>query len=196
MYRLATLHPNLQEASSEHYDGLFFTKAEKEKQIRDFYQKKQEIPLCIDHCGADTCGFIVPEDERIGSVVDLFNNKRGEMMVKFKLDNNHPAYRLINQGIDLNGEKWGVSVWIETKRNLRMGTTDKQLTHVALTTDPFFASHGTFLHRYAIDEKALDREIARIYYDERNTECYASAEFKDRLRGIFTINKNVAIGGQ
>jgi hypothetical protein len=184
MYRLATLHPNLQEAKSEHYDGLFFTKRDKEKQIREFYQKKQEIPLCIDHCGAETCGFIVPEKERIGTVVDLFNNKRGEMMVKFKLDNNHPAYQQINQGINLKGEKWGVSVWIENARNRRLGTTDKQLTHVALTTDPFFASHGTFLHRYAIDEKGIDKEIARIYYDEKSDECFASDELKRKLQGV------------
>lgn len=182
MYFVATLHPNLVEDK-----GLFFTQTEKEKQIRDFYEKKQVIPLCIDHCGADTCGFIVPEKERIGYVVDLFNNKKGELMVKLRLDGSHPAYKLIHQGMQLRRERWGVSVWIECDYNTRLKQMNKSLTHVALTTDPLFAKHNTFLHQFSFDEHPLDRIIAQHYYDEQNPQCYASPQLKQKIKGMREI---------
>src|SRR5687768_6379890 len=103
MHCVATLHPDLVDARSENYIGGFFTEKEKKKQIIDFHKNKSKkgIPLCIDHCNANKCGFVVPEKERIGNVTGLFNGKEGQMFVKFKLDNKHEAYSLINKGIFL-----------------------------------------------------------------------------------------------
>lgn len=180
-YFIATLHPDLIETRSKGYKGAFFTQEDKKKQISDFYGKKQHIPLCIDHCGANTCHFVVPEGERIGKVNDLFIGKNGDMMVKLELDKKHPAYVQINQGIHLKKERWGVSVWIEYNRR----TGEKQLTHVALTTDPYFASRNTFLHKYDFKEKHVDREIARTYYKEGEGQSFASPELQKKMRGMW-----------
>lgn len=177
---IATLHPDLEETRDKSYSGGFFTRDDKKRQILDFYQKKKHIPLCIDHCGANTCHFIVPEGERIGHVNDLFIGKNGDMMVKLELDKKHPAYVQISQGLHLKNEKWGVSVWIEHNKRTR----DKQLTHVALTTDPYFASRNTFLHKFGYKEEHMDREIARCYYKDGDGESFASPELKKKLRGI------------
>lgn len=179
-YFVAPLHPDLVEARAPGYRGGFFTRAEKERQIDAFYAERQEIPLCIDHCGAATCGFVVPERERIGRVVDLFNDARGRLMVKLKLDNRHAAYARIHRGMQLRGERWGVSVWID-----RDARGNKRLTHVALTTDPAFAALDTFLQSEAVEEWALDREIVRRHYRGRgHGQCYAAPAFEKRLAGI------------
>ncbi len=176
MYMVATLHPNLVEARDPTYKGHFFTQGEKRALIQQFYAQALQIPLCIDHCGAETCGFIVPEHERIGRVCDLFNDRDGNLMVKLVLDQSHKAYARINKGVWMHRELWGVSVWIDLWQSGR-----KALTHVALTTDPLMAEHGTWLHECSLEEWALDREIARRYYRKGHGQCYAAAAFEARL---------------
>jgi hypothetical protein len=182
MYCIATLHPDLVEARRPGYRGVFFTRREKRKLIREFYAKRLEIPLCIDHCGATTCGFVVPEAERIGRVCDLFNDERGQLMVKLKLDNTHPAYARINRGMEIHKELWGVSVWIDY-----YSTGRKALTHVALTTDPLFAAHGTWIHGYGLEEYKLDRAVARHFYQEGRGQCFAAPDYQRRLTGILSV---------
>jgi len=187
MYYVARLHPDLRETWDKSYKGGFFTRAEKEKQILEFYREKQSIPLCIDHCGATTCGFVVPETERIGRVVDLFNNEKGEMMVKMQLDDNHREYPRIRRGMALQGERWGVSVWIDKWSQ----TGKKVLSHVALTTDPLFASYDTFLMPpHSLFEHFVDREIAKQYYREKRGLCFAAPEFRKKLEGMWGKKSN------
>jgi len=182
MYCIATLHPDLVEARRPDYRGAFFTQEEKRRLIREFYEKRLEIPLCIDHCGATTCGFVVPEAERIGRVCDLFNDEKGQLMVKLKLDNSHHAYARINRGIDLHKELWGVSVWIDY-----YDTGRKALTHVALTTDPLFAAHGTWLHQRGLEDHVMDRHILRHFYKQGRGQCYTAPDYQHRLAGIVLI---------
>jgi hypothetical protein len=179
MYCVATLHPDLVEARRPGYRGGFFTRKEKRQLIRKFYAKRLEIPLCIDHCGAVTCGFVVPESERIGRVCDLFNGEQGQLMVKLKLDNTHPAYARINRGFDIYKEAWGVSVWIDF-----YNTGRKELTHVALTTDPLYASHGTWLHKWGLEEHVMDGYVADHFYKAGQGQCYAAPDYRRRLSGI------------
>lgn len=178
LHFVATLHPDLIETKSKNYDGSLFTRQEKEKQILDFYRNKKAIPLCIDHCGADHCHFIVPEKERIGYVDDLFIGKKGDLMVKLSLDMNHPYFPRISQG--LRKEPWGVSVWIEHNKYYNT----KELTHVALTTDPYFGPQGTYLHKFDIGERGVYRAIAKDYYQEGCGECFATKELKKKLNGM------------
>lgn len=180
MHAIATLHPTLSETKSPNYDGGFFTRSEKEKQIKDFYRKGKKIPLCIDHCGANTCNFIVPDKERIGYVDDLFIGKNGDLMVKLSLDTKHPYFPGISQDVHSSRERWGVSVWIENNRTKR----EKELTHVALTTDPYFASRNTFLHGFSLNDRDAQREIARKYYKEGDGECFATRELKQKLHSM------------
>jgi hypothetical protein len=187
---IATLHPDLEETRNKNYRGGHFSLEEKKKQIRDFYGKKQHIPLCIDHCGANTCNFVVPEGERIGKVNDLFIGRNGDMMVKLELDKKHPAYVQISQGLHMKNEKWGVSVWIEHNKRTR----EKQLTHVALTTDPYFAERNTFLHKFGFKEEHINNEIARQYYKEGDGECFASEELKKKLKSMCSLHSRIAVG--
>jgi hypothetical protein len=185
MYYLAKLHPDLRETWQRTYRGGYLTRAQKEEAILDFYREKQCIPLCIDHCNADKAGFVVPEGERIGRVVDLFNNEKGEMMVKLCLDQKHRSFRTIERGIWVLKEKWGVSMWVDWNTQ----TGKKYLTHVALTKDPMFASHNTFLGTHGLFEDAVDRSIARHYYKEKRGLCFAAPEFRSKLRGMTKKSK-------
>jgi hypothetical protein len=179
---IATLHPSLVETKSPNYNGDFFTRKEKEKQVIAFYRKKQKIPLCIDHCGANSCHFVVPDKERIGYVDDLFIGKKGDLMVKLSLDNKHAYFPRISQDIH-SGKSWGVSVWIENNRTLK----NKELTHVALTTDPYFASRNTFLHKFDFNDRNIMRAIGRQYYKEGEGECFATREFKQKLHSMYAL---------
>ena len=180
LYCVATLHPPL----SDDTDDEFFTRAEKEAQIKAFYREKQRIPLCIDHCNADTPLFVVPARERIGYVLDLFINRDDAMMVKFRLSNKHPAYKQIYDGITQRREKWGVSVWIDRLQNRSTGQVTKKLTHVALTLDPRFADYNTFTHKYALNENMINTYIASQFYRCREHKCFAAKEFKRKLWGM------------
>jgi len=179
MYCIAKLHPNPANAGARNYKGNLFTADEKKRTIREFYTFNEVIPLCIDHCGAETCGFVVPDQERIGTVQDLFNNERGELMVVLKLDQKHPAFKQINRGLWMQKQPWGVSVWIDRYQSGR-----KKLSHVALTTDPHFANYDTFLDKWAVEEWAIDSEVYRNYYKKGRGQCFASTQFVKKMAGI------------
>jgi hypothetical protein len=174
----------------------FLTRADKEVQIREFYRKRQRIPLCLDHCHADRAGFVVPERDRIGYVLDLFINRDNAMMVKFKLDNTHPAYVQIYDGINQRREAWGLSVWVERLQNRRTGQVSKALTHVALTLDPRFADYNTYMYQYSLNEDTINNVIARQFYKQRDGYCFATAELKRKLAGMCAVreqeNENVS----
>lgn len=164
---------------------MFLTRHEQEQQILAFYKSKKKIPLCLDHGGDDTDEtFSVKKEDRIGEVRDLFINKEGSMMVKFKLDNNHSFYPEIKQGIQLKGEQWGVSIWIYQMLDERTGKVTKELGHVALTQDPLFGKHGTFFYGYGVLEQGVDKAIAENFYQEGTGESFASKEFKQKLKSI------------
>jgi len=193
MYFLAKLQPNLKEP------GDFFTVSEKKRQIDQFYAQRQHIPLCIDHCNAPpVAGFVVPERDRIGRVVDLLTNRQGDLLVKLVLDQSHEAYARINKSIALDHQKWGVSVWIDTiDSGTRQQGVYKQLTHVALTTDPYFAKHNTFLHKWQLQEAPLDRIIARELYAAGEGDSYAHPSLVDKLKAVadFDSRQRIRHGG-
>lgn len=188
MYCLATLLPDLKKSDPD-YHALFFTENDKKKQIDLFYQNKEPIPLCLDHkAQRKENGFTeVAKEDRIGRVVDLFNNNNGQMMLKLQLDPKHKAYGEINQGIFKRNEKWGVSVWIDGVKTDRNATEyqTKKLTHVALTKDPLFANHNTYLHDWQVLEPRLDKVIAENYCNKNNERHYAAGSLKDKLKGVF-----------
>lgn len=181
MYFLATLHPDVVLDENGEPDVCWLTApGEKERQVRDFYAQRRDIALSLDHRGTGRFGFVVEPGERIGRVLDLFVGDRGQLLVKMQLDNRHPTYAKIKRGIELHHEKWGVSAGVLTNNR----TLEKQLTHVALTREPLFARYDTFLHRNAVLEADLDREIARLYYAPGRGRCYATAELKRKLQGM------------
>lgn len=162
----------------------FLTRADKEVQIREFYRKQLRIPLCLDHCHADRAGFVVPERDRIGYVEDLFINRDDGMMVKFKLDNGHPAYAQIYNGMVDRREAWGLSVWVDRYQNRKTGKVTKLLTHVALTLDPRFADYKTYMYQYSLNNDTMNNVIARQFYRSGDGGCFATAEFKKKLVGM------------
>ena len=102
-------------------------------------------------------------------------------MVKLSLDPKHAYFSGISQDIHSGRERWGVSVWIENNRTKR----EKELTHVALTTDPYFASRNTFLHKFDLNDRNIQRTIARNYYKEGEGECFATKELKKKLHRMY-----------
>lgn len=196
-YHLAKLHPNLvDDRDAANHQGLLLTREEKERVVNDFYTRKQHIPLCVDHCNATRGGFVVPEHERIGQVLDLFNDKHGQMLVKFKLDGEHPSFKPLIQGMHSQKEQWGVSVWVDVARQGGPGgpITGKNLTHVALTRDPYFAHHNTFMRDWSDTESGIDRLIAKKHlFTEGDGECFASQSLKDKLKGVCILNHSFAL---
>lgn len=186
MYFLSTLHPRNSDIHS-YYREMYFSRPDKEEQIKRFYQRRVNIPLCLDHCGGESAGVVVSPEERIGEVLDLFINRKGEMMAKLKLDDRHPAYRKIKDGIHNKREKWGVSVWIQHVKDLRTGRVTKDLGHVALTTDPLFADQNTFLHWYGVQESGIDKVIAKDFYQESVGQSFSSREMKLKLESMKKI---------
>src|ERR1700744_5751503 len=183
-YHLVKLHPQLAGDSTTRNDGLLWTRAEKEAVINAFYEGKQVIPLCMDHCGASQGGFVVPESERIGQVVDLFNDAHGQMLAKLFLRGDNPAFQQITRETH-QGVPWGVSVWIDVERQERGGPAGrKHLTHVALTRDPYFADHNTFMRDWSPSEGGIDEYVLKhSLYSENEGECYAGAQFIEKLKG-------------
>jgi hypothetical protein len=180
MYYLATLHPQLKKRNRYGY----FSRREMERQVLDFYHNKEYVPICIDHCGASTAGFVVPREERVGAVEDLFINQRGQMMVKMKLDPTHGEYPRLCQSLDNPAHHWGVSVWID-----QIAPGNKKLTHVALTDDPYFAQDNTFVHAgTSIGTRPMDRIIHEKYYSEGEGLCFASKELKEKLYCMFPFS--------
>lgn len=190
-YHLAKLHPNLVDDRDPRHQGLLLTRAEKERVIQDFYAHQQHIPLCFDHCGATQGGFVVPQKDRIGRVLDLFNDRHGQMLVKFQLDGEHPTFSPLMRGLHQEGERWGVSVWIDVARagGPQGPITQKQLTHVALTQDPYFANHNTFLRDWSPTPTGIDKLVVeKGLYQAGVGECHAGEPFLAKLKGVCILN--------
>jgi len=192
MYFIAKLHPRLVETQTDGYKGKWLTKREKQREIKRFYEKNLQIPLNIGHFDCDRFGFVSPlrsNNVNIGRVIDMFNDKNGELVIKALLYNTHPAYKQINQGVYLSGEKWGVSIWLNLmyENGFDSGPTTKCITHVALTTDPYFASEGTYIYHWGLSEAAVDKTIHELYYDEKNSNCYAMPQLIEKLAGTFLL---------
>lgn len=173
-----------QPALTDDVDDEFLNRADKETQIRHFYTRKLRIPLCLDHCNADHVGFVVPEHERIGYVLDMFIGRDDALMVKFKLNNNHPAYNKIHDGLTKRHEAWGLSVWVDRYRDGWSGRVTKKLTHVALTLDPRFADYDTYMYKYSLSENLINNEILGRFYKQGQGGCYATKELKKKLLGM------------
>lgn len=180
LYGVGLAQPALQDDA----DDEFMTRRDNEIQIHNFYRHKQRIPLCLDHCGADRAGFVVPERDRIGYVLDLFINRDNALMVKFRLTPKHAAYNRVHDGLTKRSEAWGLSVWVERRQNRHTGAVSKTLTHVALTLDPRFAEHRSYMYRYALNENLINDVILGQFYWPGDGACYGAREFKRKLLGM------------
>lgn len=176
MFHFATLQPDVvQDTEIGH---AFFSQADREKQIRDFYAEDQDIPLNLNHDGCDVMGRVVVPMARCGRVLDLLQGRDGALLVKMQLYTRHKAYAEIANDLMDRRNKWGVSVFIDATPR------EKRLVHVALTKTPLLAAYNTFIHLSAWDEAVLDREIAHRFYAEGDGRCFAVAAYKTKLRGM------------
>lgn len=185
MYFLCTLQPDLEETRRIGYIGEWMTKVEKRDAILKFYKTRQHIPLSIDHTAPKTFGCAIPPKERVGRVLDLFNDRHGDLIAKCVIDRESGAVNRLNSGTYLRGEKWGVSVridWIISYGLDGMGHVDKTLTHVALTLDPFLAKEGTYVHHWHTNERVVDKTIHEKYYREGDGECFAAPELLQKIQ--------------
>jgi len=203
-YWLATLHPDIVRDERGERDPRFFTsRADKERQIRDFYQQPQDIAVCMEHRGQGNYGFIVNKKERIGEVLDIFQGQNGQLMVKIHLDQKHPGYPALRQeqelGVVLDGpggrsnqkadpskkRRWGVSAGILT--DWEKPLPERRIAHVAVCKVPYLAKYDTYLNYYSFNEDSIDREIVRQnLYKEGLGQCYATSVFKKKLKGTRT----------
>lgn len=180
MYVVAKLHPKVAEYEHDAYQGDYLSVKDQERVIQDFYANERDIPLCIDHLGIDSTGFVRHED-RVGRVVDLFTNKDHELMVKCQLFPEHKAYYEVNESIFKEGKKWGVSVGLANLKDPQKNTIlEKNLVHVALTTDPAFGAQNSYLFDWGLFEEDVDRKIAQKYVGTG----YASEAFKKKMARV------------
>lgn len=185
MYLVAKLHPKVAAYESAEYQGDYLSVKDQERVIRDFYEQERDVPLCKDHMGTDSTGF-VRYDDRIGRVVDLFTNKDHELMVKCQLYPEHNAYNEVNRSIFNEGKKWGVSVGLANLKDPHNGTVlEKNLVHVALTMDPAFGSQNSYLFDWGLFEDDVDRKIAQKYVGNG----YASDVFRKKMANAAATGK-------
>jgi hypothetical protein len=186
MYFIATLHPLIDPNSQDAKDG-YLSVSDKRDIIRDFYTPgAEEIPLCVNHGEGDVvgAGYKVAIEDRIGKVLDLFNNKEGEMVVKCVLSPESKHYQSVNQSIFTDNAKWGVSVWVDiTDFKDDVTPVKKNLTHVALTNEPYFGEYNTFIHHWSLNETAIDRVISEEYIkgEENEGHSFITVEFRQKL---------------
>ncbi len=180
MYFVAKLHPDLEHANSAHYTGLFLSEKEKRATIDTFYEEARGIPLSLDHRNCGRFGFIKPSDV-IGQVLDLYNNERGDLMVKCVVSRDHPSYGEILAGCFGGQQRWGVSVGLAHGED-NEGRRAKRLVHVAFTPDPGFADYDTYLFRYHVNEDVLNARIATDFYKAGVGRSYAAAQFDEKLK--------------
>lgn len=184
MHYLSNLQPKAHVIDSQ-YDDMFLTRAEQEQEVLKFYRTKKKLPLCLDHGGDNTNHtWKTTKKDRIGEVTDLFINKDGMMMAKFKLDSDHEFFPRIQHDLHVKKEDWGVSIWIYHMENQKTGEIHKELGHVALTQDPLFGKFGTFLYGYGVIEAGVDKAIGEQFYEEGKGESFASKELKQKIRGM------------
>lgn len=188
MFFIAKLHPKLAETEEKNYNGLLLNRAGKEAVVTRFYAEKQNIPLSIDHRDIGAFGY-VKDSNRVGRVVDLFINSREELMMKCELFREHgEGYKEVNQGIFRKKERWGVSVGLVGVKDQDARIKARNLVHVALTTDPAFASEGTFLSHWGLDEKKVNTVLRELREKEQLDTGYAGfyrPEFMAKLEGVF-----------
>jgi hypothetical protein len=182
MFFVATLQPI--PTKKEENDG-FFTTLEKRQVIDKFYKSRdtKDLPICIEHGTGEQYGYVVEQDKTAGKVLDLFNDEEGNIVAKCLLFGENEHFKVIIDAIENEKEKWGVSQWIDIFRETMEPDcpVEKELTHVALTSDPYFADRNTFIHHWSYKEDALDKVIAKEYYTKDKGECYASNEYIEKL---------------
>lgn len=185
MFLTGKLLPHLPQTEAADYDGYWQSEAEKEDTIDRFYAKRLNIPLSLDHRNTGTFGFI-HHDDVIGEVLDLYKNRDGHMVVKARLSGDHPAYQEINRGIYSKKENWGFSVGLAQLPGdgTPQGRRRRDLMHVALTNDPGFAAHDTFIDAWNVNEDRLNAIITgRNYYRPgEGGRAYASRQFDEKLK--------------
>lgn len=192
MYFLCTAQPETPEIGDKDYFGGFLTVKEKPGAIDSFYKDAEHIPLCMGHVAEESFGSSVPASMSVGKVVDLFMEKDGDLVAKCLLTmDNEEVYKTVMQDIVKNGKAWGVSVRIDWSMPDGLesgGPVFKQITHLALTQQPYLGDHGAYIHHMAFDEKKIDEILLREYYKQGDGHCYASDTLMDKL-GIMKVDK-------
>lgn len=172
-YFLAMLHPNLEETNTDDYNGPWLNEKDKHVQIKRFYLDRPNIPLSYNHENTEYYGYINQKDV-IGRVLDMYNNEKAELFVKCWLNPDHPYYeRIINEK-----KLWGVSVGVSQPDQ---GRNQKYLEHVALTLDPGFGPHGSYVKEWTDNEDNLNTIIAHGYLREGTGRTLVSNDFLKRI---------------
>lgn len=186
MYFLCTLQADLEETRRKGYIGEWMTKAEKKDAILKFYKQKQNIPVSFDHTAPTGYGMTIPQQERVGRIVDLFMDADGDLVAKCFVDHESGAITKLNRGAYRDGKKWGVSLridWCMPDGTAAGGRIDKSLTHVAITETPFLADHGSYIHHWHNNEEVVDRAIQKDYYKEGHGHCFAAPQLVEKIIG-------------
>lgn len=177
MFLIAKLFPRLEEAEQKGYTGTLLSEADMVANAKRFYTDKLNIHLCIDHRGVSKLGF-VKDSDRVGRVCDLFVNEGGELMMKCELFRHHgDGYREVNQGMFSKKERWGVSVGV-----VKSPSGARNLVHVALTNDPAFATEGTYITHWGLNEEKVNAALRNMV--PKDGGGFLSPELRAKLEGV------------
>lgn len=195
MYFLCTVHPELEETKEKGYMGIWMTLDQKKKFIHEFYNYKsfQEIPFSLEHKAQQYYGSVIKRQDRDGKVLDLFIDKRGDIIAKGILYKDTESYKNIedytfNDDDTKKGKPWGVSMRLDCLFPFDDNKdVIKKITHIALTQEPFFAKKGTYIHHWSNDEDAINRTISKYYYKENMGSCYITDILKNKINMSYSM---------
>jgi hypothetical protein len=165
MYFIANLQPKLYDV--DRYSG-FLNYNEKKKIINDFEKSKlkgNDLPICFEHGGGIKAGFKLPDDQIIGKVNEMIINKSGDLMINGQINKESKIYDQMRNDMFNKIKLYGVSIWIDLKRNSDNIFTDKQLNHVAITTDPALGKEGAYIHEWGENKLKIDNIFKDKHYN-------------------------------
>lgn len=184
IYIIGTCQPILKNVDND-LNKRFLNKEDKYEVITDFYSTKTHSPsslppICIgNHANGHMYGygFVVPESERTGKVLDLLTDEKGHYIIIAEIDITKETEHVI-KGLK-EGNKIGLSVAIDGI-TYPSGTQYKKLTHVAVLKDAAFIEEGSYIHHWGNTIGAVDKRIKSEYFSEGKEDCYAHPSVKHR----------------
>jgi hypothetical protein len=171
LYIVGVAQPNYEEAKRPDYDGTMLRPLEADYVARLLSHGLQAMPLAMEHADlGQEHGQRVPDDKRIGKVVEAWHDPEyGVMCVGF-IPASRPEAAAIERDIVEKGEKYGFSFYTDYKKIPNAGTVpefgkvvETELTHLGVTKQPAWQSHDTWVYEWSRDPLAIRKAIRERY---------------------------------